>query len=235
MSGQRSPRLTSLDALSSSCRQRRVGHNAASKDLRKEGLSWDRARRFGPWWQRSSQEPGRPSRLLLVEGLGIHKLREAYLLDGDSFATASLSNSPNLRTTPSNAPWLRQVEVRTVLDAPTWNSPAQSCYGFVEGRRAWIVRDVAQPGLSYCDGAGNAQPIHPALLSSQAMHELCGWIERVASVAPRYLFLSGHARAALWPLLVSVAGEDRIAVFGDRLSSEAKSCLRWYFRKYGTR
>jgi hypothetical protein len=185
---------------------------------------------FLTWW---SDVRSRTLRELLIQGLEILKLREAYILDGGDFTHATLADNLKLKTESSLALFLRQVEVRAVLDPPVWNVPEQQrCYGFVQGRRAWIVRNAAQSETSYAVLA--QQPIHPALLSSQAMEELCGWIERVASVKPRWLFLSRHAREALWPLLVCVAGEDRIAVLGPGLTRTATSFLRWYYRKYRT-
>jgi len=176
----------------------------------------------------------RTLRELFVQGMEIYKLREAYVADGGDFSSVELAkNRLTLElTAPDGTRCLRQVEVRAVLDPPTWNAPAQSDYGFIQGRRAWIVRNAAQQALSYGGPEGLDQPIRPALLSSQAMEELCGWIERVASVWPKWLFLSKHARHALWPLLVCVAGRDRIDVFGSRLSERAVQFLRWYHRKY---
>jgi hypothetical protein len=182
-------------------------------------------------------------RELLAEAMEISKLREAYVLEGTNFATSLLAENLNLPTTAargrwgrrSGGLWLRQVEVRGALDAPVWNTPAQSCYGFVQGRRAWIVRNVVKQAVSYGGPEGLDQPVHPALLSSQAIEELCAWIERVSSQSPRWLFFSRHAREALRPLLIAVAGDDRIEVFGRRLSSKATSFLRWYHSNYNVR
>ncbi len=117
-------------------------------------------------------------RELLAQGLEVARLREAYVLEGPNYATSDLAKITNLPTKDSGAAWLRPVEVRAVLDAPAWNAPAHSCYGFVEGRRAWIVRGVAKQAVSYGGPEGLDQAIQPALLSSQAIEELCGWIER---------------------------------------------------------
>lgn len=182
------------------------------------------------WW---IEARSRTLRELLLEGLHIHALREAWVLDGDNISTAELVQNPNLQVRPTTTGrWLRQ-EVRAVLDQPVWNSPIRDCYGFVEGRRAWIVRNAVLQGKRSYSGRDVSpdEQVHPALLSSQAMHELCGWIERVASVN-RPLFLSRHARQALWPLLICVSGDDRIEVFGPRLTQRARRFLRWYFRKY---
>lgn len=183
------------------------------------------------WWVDARS---RILRELLLQGLQVQALPEAWVLDGNGFANAELLQNLGLQVQPAtDGFWLRQVEVRAVLDQPSWNSPDQPCYGFVQGRRAWIVRNaVVLDQCSYAgpDGQTDGQ-VHPALLSSQAMHELCGWIERVASVN-RPLFLSRHARRALWPVLIGVAGEDRIHVFGSRLTKRATTFLRWYFRKY---
>lgn len=183
------------------------------------------------WW---IDTRSRVLREFLIQGLQLHALREAWVLDGEGFATAVLAEHLNLEVRPTTGGfWLRQVEVRSVLDEPVWNAPDQHCYGFVEGRRAWIVRNIVQADkLSYgAEADANSIQAHPALLSSQAMHELCGWIERVASTN-RVLFLSKHARHALFPVLAPVSGEDRIVVFGPRLTPRAKRFLRWYAKKY---
>jgi len=183
------------------------------------------------WWIDSR---ARTLRELLLQGLQVHALREAWILEGDGFSKAELALNLNLQIQPKMTGfWLRQVEVRAVLDEAAWNSPKEHCYDFVEGRRAWIVRNTVQADQRSYGAHDDSTGVqaHPALLSSQAMHELCGWVERVASVN-RLLFLSRHARHALWPLLVCVSGEDRLAVFGGRLTGRARKFLRWYSRKY---
>ena len=67
------------------------------------------------------------------------------------------------------------------------------------------------------------------------MHELCGWIERVASARsirwPLGL-ISSHGLEMLKPLLISISGDDRREVFGDRLTKNAIDFLKWYHKKY---
>jgi hypothetical protein len=145
-----------------------------------------------------------------------------------------LSDHPDLPTKQikekTSDLWLRQVEVRAALDEPVWNAPKQPLYGFLEGRRAWIVRNEARTELSYGRSDSLGQPIYPALLSSQGIEEICGWIEEVAAVWPKWLFLGHDARKALRPLLISLAGEDRIKVLGGRLTERSVDFLRWYRR-----
>ena len=173
----------------------------------------------------------------LNQGLAIHALREAWILEQHGSQTATLANYPNLPTRRPEvpSPWLRQVEVRAVLDQGMWNSPEASgkaaFYGIIEGRRVWIVRSNVQPQRSFAaKDIDPKQSTYPSLLSSQAMHELCGWIERVASV--KGIFLGNHAYRALFHLLAPVSGDDRVAVFGDRLTTEAIDFLRRYHEKY---
>jgi hypothetical protein len=103
---------------------------------------------------------------------------EAWVLEGPDYDQQRLSDHKNLPTDQvSTGLWLRQVEVRAVLDEAYWNSPSEQEYGFIAGKRAWIVRDritgQAHPGLLM-------QGWHSALLSSRALENLCGWAERVA-------------------------------------------------------
>jgi hypothetical protein len=159
-------------------------------------------------------------REFLRHGLEVCKLREAYLLSGDQASSVVLADHPDLPTKPSKERpsdlWLRQVEVRAVLDQPAWNTPSQPLYGFLDGRRAWIVRNEARSELSYGESLG--LPIQPALLSSQAIEEICGWIEEVAAARPRWLLLGHASRKALRPLLIPLTGEDRISVLHGRLT-----------------
>jgi len=170
----------------------------------------------------------------LVQGLAIQALREAWMLDGPGAQTSTLAQHPNLPRRPDEGGlWLHQVEIRAVLDQAKWNAPGKdSYYGFIAGRRSWIVRNTVQPERSFAGPAlSPKQPSYPALLSSQAVEELCGWIEQVASVNRR-VFLGEHACRALFHQLACVSGEDRIAFFGHRLSDRATDFLRWYHKRY---
>jgi hypothetical protein len=186
------------------------------------GLVW--------WYDRRTQTAEK----LLSEGLAIHALREAWILEGPNHQGVKLSESRALihGDYTINGLWLRQVEVRAVFDESQWNSPPMgNFYDFLGGRRAWIVRDQTSTlPPSYTTMTTGVQP-HNALLSSQAMEELCGWIERAASANNGWR-LSSDGCLMLKPLLDPVAGEDRIAVFGKRLTGEAKKFLRWYRAKY---
>lgn len=170
---------------------------------------------------------------LLKEGLTIHALREAWILEGPNFETTTISKFRGLISQQEalNGLWLRQVEVRAVFDESRWSSPNDQQFGFLSGRRAWIVRDsILEQSPSYPTWTGGVQT-HQALLSSQAMEEICGWIERAAS-AKRGWRLSAYGCRALRTLLDPVAGEDRVRVFGERLTADARSFLEWYRKKY---
>ena len=176
-------------------------------------------------------------REFLREGLAIHALREAWILQGPDALTAQAKLTKHLDLPTFHVEsmlWVRQVEVRTVLDQAIWNSeggPA-TYYGILDGRRTWIVRNEVQPLRSFgVPDISHKQRTYPAVLSSQAMHELCAWIERVASVN-RLLFLRAHTCRALFHLLGGVSGEDRITVFGQRLTKRASDLLRWYHNEY---
>ncbi|MEO8047124.1 MAG: hypothetical protein ABI684_07550 [Nitrospirota bacterium] len=185
------------------------------------GLVW--------WFDRRTQT----IHTLLTEGLAVHALREAWILEGSSYETIKISNSRALISQQEafNGLWLRQVEVRAVFDESRWNSPDDQYFAFLEGRRAWIVRDsILEQPHSYSTRTSGVQP-HPALLSSQAMEEICGWIERAAS-AKRGWRLSTYGCRVLRTLLDPVAGEDRIGVFGERLTADARNFLEWYRKKY---
>lgn len=185
------------------------------------------------WWHDARE---RIVRQLLSEGLAIHASKEAWILEGENYKESKLSEHKNLPTdSKSSGLWLRKVEVRAALDQAKWNAPENQFYGFLDATRTWIVRDKIDEGeaLSYPKVlSGPYLEPHAALLSSRAMHELCGWIERVASVQSTWCllsqFLSAHALEMLRPLLISVAGEDRLQVFGDRLTKRAKDFLSWY-------
>lgn len=185
------------------------------------GLVW--------WFDRRTQT----IQTLLAEGLAIHALQEAWILEGPNYAAVKISNSRSLisQEEVQNGLWLRQVEVRAVFDESRWIAPGDQYFGFLEGRRAWIVRDdILEQSPSYLTRAGGVQP-HPALLSSKAMEEICGWIERAASAKHGWR-LSAYGCRVLGTLLDPVAGEDRTGVFGERLTADARNFLEWYRKKY---
>lgn len=185
-------------------------------------------------WFKDRQE--NTARTLLSEALAIQGLMEAWLLDGENYQKTKLSlirdNKTQLpfKKLEDNSLWLRKVEVRAVLDEEQWNKPSYQFFGFIEGRRSWIVRDMLTHGTPVVlkpQPTGDLEP-HPALLSSKGMHELCGWIERVTS-AHKGKMLSHYGYATLRPFLLAVATEDRIEGFGEsRLTDEARHFLRWY-------
>jgi hypothetical protein len=173
---------------------------------------------------------------LLAQAMEIQSLKEAWILEGKEYHRQRLSDHRELATEDpeDGGLWLRQVEVRTVLDQPRWNAEIGSYYGFISGRRAWIIRDVLEKGLAYPEMQSGKISYHPALISSKGMEELCAWVERVASTKARWISggLSPTGIATLKVLLLAVAGEDRIKVLGDRLlSTRAQKFLRWYRKK----
>jgi hypothetical protein len=176
------------------------------------------------WWKGTRASNARE---LLAEALAVQALKEAWIVDGQNCQEEMLSHNRNLTLSLNEKSLrLRRVEVRFVLDDARWNSPDNEYYGIIDYRRTWIVRDrVHQNEYSY--RGGPPVDYHPALLTSRALEELCGWIERVASARNGWM-LSRHGLEMLDPLLRAVAAEDRIEIFkkGDRLSPEAIKFLR---------
>jgi hypothetical protein len=169
------------------------------------------------------------ARELLSEALAVQALEEAWILeshDPSRVAAAKLSTNPNLKEERGSGElWLRRVEVRAVLDEGIWNSPTRAPYGFIETRRAWIVRDSVVEGRAY---KGPTQIHHPALLSSRATEELGGWISRVTNAYRRsFVFraLDDRQLEMLRPLLQALVTEDRIKILRDNLTEEAVSLL----------
>ena len=120
------------------------------------------------------------ARELLSEVIALVSLKEGWLLQGEGSRTAKLSDKPGLPEAESGSGlWLLPVEIRVILDEAQWNSPSDQSYGFIQGRRVWIIRNEILPddSLSY---SGFNQEHFPALISSAGMQELCAWIERMA-------------------------------------------------------
>jgi hypothetical protein len=119
------------------------------------------------------------ARELLSEVIALVSLKEGWLLQGKGSQTAKLSDNPGLLETESSSGlWLLPVEIRAILDEAQWTSPSGQSYGFMQGRRVWIVRNEIAPDapLSY---SGFTQEHFPALISTAGIQELCAWIERV--------------------------------------------------------
>ena len=111
-------------------------------------------------------QQGNTARELLSEVIALVSLKEGWLLQGEGNQTAKLSDKPGLLETPSDSGlWLLPVEIRAILDEAQWNAPSNPSYGFMQGRRVWIVRDQILPDapLSY---SGMFQDHFPALISS---------------------------------------------------------------------
>jgi hypothetical protein len=163
------------------------------------------------------------TRDLLTEILNLMSMKEAWILQGPDGALARLSDMPKLSIEPkSDGLWLMAVEMRAVLDRGEWNAPSQNFfYAFLDGRRAWILRDAITGKQAY---NGAATVTFPALISSKGRQELIGWIERV------YLARSNDAitdpgMEALRAFLVPLASPDRVDALRILLSPGAEKFL----------
>src|ERR1700687_5085718 len=164
------------------------------------------------------------ARELLSEVVGLVSLQEGWLLQGEGRGTAKLSdNSGLLETQSGSGLWLLPVEIRAILDEAQWNSPSDPSYGFIQGRRVWIIRDEILPDapLSY---SGVTQEHFPALISSAGRQELCAWIERV-QIAYNGGTLTDRGLTPLRPYLVPLAQEDRVRTLRIQLSQDARNFL----------
>jgi hypothetical protein len=172
----------------------------------------------------SRAQQGNTARELLSEVIALVSLKEGWLLQGEGSQTVKLSDKPRLLETPSDSGlWLLPVEIRAILDEAQWNSPPNQSYGFMQGRRVWIVRDQILLGgpLSY---SGIAQEHFPALISFAGMQELCAWIERV-QIAHNSGTLTDFGLTPLRPYLVPLAQEDRVRALRVLLSPDARKFL----------
>lgn len=186
------------------------------------GLIW--------WFERRAQT----ARELLSEAMTVYSQKEAWILEGPNYEGRKLSAMDVPPTEASfNGYWLREVEIRAVCDESKWNSPPAQYYSFIEGRRVRIVRDtVVKDSQAYSTWTGGV-PGHPGLISSRGHDELCCWIERVASANRRWS-LSQDGLEMLRTSLIPIATEDRLDVFGNRLSLGARKFLLWFRRKHMT-
>jgi hypothetical protein len=164
------------------------------------------------------------ARELLSEAVALVSLQEGWLLQGEGSRTAKLSDKPGLPDAQSGSGlWLLPVEIRVILDEAQWNSPSNSSYGFIQGRRVWILRNEvsADAPLSY---SGVVQDHFPALISAAGRQELCAWIERV-QIAYNGGTLTDRGLTPLRPYLVPLAQEDRVEAFHILLSKDARDFL----------
>jgi len=172
------------------------------------------------------------ARELLSEVVAIVSLQEGWLLQGENSQTAKLSDNPGLPETQSGSGlWLLPVEIRAVLDEAQWNPPSDPSYGFIQGRRIWIIRNQILPDapLSY---SGVQQEHFPALISAAGRQELCAWIERV-QIAYNGGTLTDRGLAPLRPYLVPLAQEDRVSAFQMLLSHDARNFLAGIRARWG--
>ena len=177
-------------------------------------------------------QQGNTARELLSEVVALVSLQEGWLLQGEGSRTVKLSDNPGLLTTQSGSGlWLLPVEIRAILDEAQWNSPSDPSYGFIQGRRVWIIRNEILPNasLSY---TGVTQEHFPALISSAGMQELCAWIERV-QIAHNSGTLTDLGLTPLRPYLVPLAQEDRVGALRVLLSPDARKFLAEIQARWG--
>jgi len=164
------------------------------------------------------------ARELLSEVVALVSLQEGWLLQGEGSRTAKLSDHPGLPEAQSRSGlWLLPVEIRAILEEAQWNAPSDPSYGFIQGRRVWIIRNEILPDapLSY---SGVTKEDFPALISSAGRQELCAWIERV-QIAYNGGTLTDRGLAPLRPYLVPLAQEDRVKALRILLSQDARNFL----------
>ncbi len=164
------------------------------------------------------------ARQLLSEVVALVSLQEAWLLQGDASQSSKLSDNPRLMETQTGSGLrLLPVEIRAILDEAQWNSPSDASYGFIQGRKVWIIRNEILPGvpLSY---SGVPQEHFPALISSAGRQELCAWIERV-QIAYNGGALTDRGLTPLRPYLVPLAQADRVRALRILLSLDARNFL----------
>ena len=164
------------------------------------------------------------ARQLLSEVVALVSLQEGWLLQGEGSRTAKLSDNPGLLEAQTGSGLrLLPVEIRAILDEAQWNSPSDSSYGYIQGRRVWIIRNeiLRDAPLSY---SGVPQEHFPALISSAGRQELCAWIERV-QIAHNGGALTDRGLAPLRPYLVPLAQEDRVRALRILLSQDARDFL----------
>lgn len=172
------------------------------------------------------------ARQLLSEVVALVSLQEAWLLQGEGSRTAKLSNHPGLLEAQTGSGLrLLPVEIRAILDEAQWNSPSDSSYGYIQGRKVWIIRNeiLRDAPLSY---SGVPQEHFPALISSAGRQELCAWIERV-QIAHNGGALTDSGLAPLRPYLVPLAQEDRVKALRILLSQDALDFLAKIRARWG--
>lgn len=172
------------------------------------------------------------ARQLLSEIVALVSLQEGWVLQGEGSRTARLSDNRGLQEAQSgSALRLLPVELRVVLDEAQWNVPSDSSYGFIQGRKVWIIRNEVSPDapLSY---SGVTQAHFPTLISSAGRQELCAWIERV-QIAYNGGALTDRGLLPLRPYLVPLAQEDRVRALRILLSSDARNFLARIQARWG--
>ena len=155
---------------------------------------------------------------LLREALQIQALKEAWIYVDSDYDRVQLSA---LKQKNILSEKFIRVEVRAVLDESPWNFPEKNFFEFINGRRTWIVRNQIQKRdhetkiISY-----------PAILSSKAIEELSGWIEKVY-IAKSGKMLSADGLNSLKPLLnpILLIGALEEFKLNERISNKAYEFL----------
>ena len=87
-------------------------------------------------------------RELAIQSNEVLSSHEAWVLEGEGSSDSKLSDHLVVKPCEtSTGLWLRQVELRFVLDSPVWNGSSSleeqhgNYFGVINGRRAWIIRD----------------------------------------------------------------------------------------------
>lgn len=158
------------------------------------------------WHSQHVQHRTSTVRDLLIDGLSIFALDEAWIVDGGD-ASVILSEREPRYVAYRGPGHMRNVALRTVLDEGKWNVPEDDYFGMMGAQRAWIVRDRQNSEQSYQTGQDSG-PYPPSVVSSRVRAELPAWVERVA-LADRERYLAGNAKKTLRPFLAALAQSDR--------------------------
>jgi hypothetical protein len=209
---------------------------SADRALQKQISATERMRQQ-QWEAAENVRRETTARELLSDAASILALKEAWILQGPGSELAKITDVPVLegaQVGQTDGLWLRQVEIRAILDEASWNSPTDQSFGFIEHRRVWIARYEVKPDQPLAMASPKTKIHFPALISSRGRGELCNWIERVA-IAHDADTLSDAGLAVLRPLLVSVAQEDRVAILKATLSPRAQAFLAQIRARWGNK
>jgi hypothetical protein len=81
------------------------------------------------WWANYHAKREDVARALLSDGLAVHALSEAWILEGPAYREVRLSTNRNLTLQPQDSTlWLRRVEIRAVLDQAVNGLPLKKTF-----------------------------------------------------------------------------------------------------------